>query len=119
MFPELSENREQSNAAVLSDIAWQTTRYISFIFKFVFPVNMVILAVNCNWARVFCVPDWFLTNFLVSGDCCVALPRGAIFLSAVCYCGISRSYSLTIYNCSKTWQRVSVTILTVSIFVIC
>ena len=52
MFPELSENREQSDAAVLSYIAWQSTRYISYIFKFVFPVNMVILAVNCNWASV-------------------------------------------------------------------
>ena len=27
--------------------------------------------------------------FMVSRDCCVALPRGAIGLSAVCECGIS------------------------------
>ena len=27
--------------------------------------------------------------FLVSSDCCVALPRGAMGLSAVCDCGIS------------------------------
>ena len=27
--------------------------------------------------------------FLVSGDCCVALPRGAMGLSAVCDCDIS------------------------------
>ena len=27
--------------------------------------------------------------FLVSRDCCVALPRGAMGLSAVCECGIS------------------------------
>ena len=27
--------------------------------------------------------------FLVSRDCCVALPRGAMGLSAVCDCGIS------------------------------
>ena len=32
----------------------------------------------------------------VSGDCCVSLPRGAMGLSAVCDCGISWSYSLTI-----------------------
>ena len=31
---------------------------------------------------------------LVSHDCCVTLPRGAIDLSAVCDCGISWSYSL-------------------------
>ena len=32
----------------------------------------------------------------MSRDCCVALPRGAMGLSAVCDCGISRSYSVTI-----------------------
>ena len=30
---------------------------------------------------------WFV--LLVSRDCCVALPRGAMGLSAVCDCGIS------------------------------
>ena len=30
---------------------------------------------------------WFV--LLVSRDCCVALPRGAMSLSAVCKCGIS------------------------------
>ena len=30
---------------------------------------------------------WFV--FLVSCDCCVAIPRSAIGLSAVCDCGIS------------------------------
>ena len=30
-------------------------------------------------------------------NCCVALPRGAMDLSAVCDCGISWSYSLTIF----------------------
>ena len=40
---------------------------------------------------------WFaLFVFLVSCDCCVALPRDATSLSAVCDCGISWSYSLTI-----------------------
>ena len=33
----------------------------------------------------------------MSPDCCVALPRGAMGLSAVCDCGISWSYSLTIF----------------------
>ena len=35
--------------------------------------------------------------FLVSSDCCVALSHDATGLSAVCDCGISSSYSLTIF----------------------
>ena len=35
-----------------------------------------------------------LVWILVSRDCCVAMPRGTVGLSAVCDCGISRSYSL-------------------------
>ena len=35
-----------------------------------------------------------LLVFLLSCDCCVALPHDAMGLSAVCDCGISRSYSL-------------------------
>ena len=35
--------------------------------------------------------------FLVSHDCFVALPYGAMGLSAVCECGISLSYSLFLY----------------------
>ena len=35
--------------------------------------------------------------FLVSRDCCVALPRGAMDQSAVCDCGISWSQSLIIF----------------------
>ena len=34
----------------------------------------------------------------MSRDCCVALPRGAMGLSAVCVCGISLSYSLPIFD---------------------
>ena len=33
----------------------------------------------------------------MSRDGCVALPHGAMVLSAVCNCGISCSYSLTIF----------------------
>ena len=36
--------------------------------------------------------------FMISRDCCVALPRGAMGLSAVCDCGISLSYSLTLFE---------------------
>ena len=35
--------------------------------------------------------------FLVSCDCCVALPYDGTGLSAVCDCGISSSHSLTIF----------------------
>ena len=34
----------------------------------------------------------------MSRDGCVALPRGAMGLSAVCDCGISLSYSLIIFD---------------------
>ena len=39
----------------------------------------------------------------MSRDCCVALSRGAMNLSAVCECGISRSDSITFLqiNCSQ------------------
>ena len=34
--------------------------------------------------------SWLLCLvFLVSGDCCVTFPRGAMCLSAVCDCGVS------------------------------
>ena len=36
--------------------------------------------------------------FLLSRDCCVALPCGTMGLSAVCECGISLQYSLTIFD---------------------
>ena len=36
--------------------------------------------------------------FLVSRDRCVALPHDTTGLSAVCVCGISLSYSLTIFH---------------------
>ena len=38
----------------------------------------------------------------MSGDCCVALPRGDMGLSAVCDCGIFGSYSLTIFDLNET-----------------
>ena len=37
---------------------------------------------------------------LVSHDCCVALPHDTMGLSAVCDCGSSWAYSLTIFNFS-------------------
>ena len=36
----------------------------------------------------------------MSRDCCVALPSGATGLSVICDCGISWSYSLTIFDSS-------------------
>ena len=35
--------------------------------------------------------------YLVPRDCCVALPNDATGLSAVCECGVSCSYSLTVF----------------------
>ena len=39
-----------------------------------------------------------LLVFLVSRDCGVAFPHDATGLSAVCYCGISLSFSLMLHN---------------------
>ena len=41
--------------------------------------------------------------FLVSRDCCFALSCGAMGLSAVCDCVISRSYSLTMFGTRLVW----------------
>ena len=41
----------------------------------------------------------------MSGDCCVALPRGAMGLSAFCDCGIS---DLLTYYFSPKFQRNSI-----------
>ena len=41
--------------------------------------------------------------FLVSRDCCVALPHGVTGLSAVCYCGNSQTYSL-FDGCQNVWN---------------
>ena len=56
---------------------------------------MSILVLQSSWwGKESWLIWWFF--FLVSRDRCVALPRGAMGLSAVCDCGISWSYSLTI-----------------------
>ena len=41
-------------------------------------------------------------------DCSVALPHGAMGLSAVCECGISRSYSLTIFTVKNSAHSVGI-----------
>ena len=67
----------------------------------------------CNCSRFCCtlLPFWFCNYLdgeegagcfawfvlLLSCYCCVALPRGAMGLSAVCDCGISLLSSLTIF----------------------
>ena len=57
---------------------------------------VVLLCVRSSFAIILLVKGgWMLCFvFLVSRGCCVALPCGAIGLSAVCDCGISWSYSL-------------------------
>ena len=40
----------------------------------------------------------------MSRDRCVALPRSAVVLSAVCDCGISVSYSIYLMRKIRRWQ---------------
>ena len=61
------------------------------------------------WTCQFWRESWLLCLkfvFLVSRDGWVALPRGDMGLSAVCDCGISWSYSLTIFgvNSIRSWR---------------
>ena len=46
-------------------------------------ISILVLQSSSDGASCFA---WFV--FLVSRDCCVAFPRGAMGLSAVCDCGI-------------------------------
>ena len=61
-----------------------------------------ILVLQSSWSGR---ESWLLCYFvlMVSRDCCVALPHGAMSLSAVCDCGISWSYLLTI---SQLYTRI-------------
>ena len=79
-------------------------RQCSVVVDFLFIVTPIVRVCNCSIfvARYLC-PFWFCNHldkeeraacfawfvFLVSCDGCVALPRGAMGLSAVCDCGIS------------------------------
>ena len=51
---------------------------------------------------------------MVSLDCCVALPCGVMGLSAVCDCGISRLYALTISEYMHTKNKQFCTFLVYS-----
>ena len=58
-----------------------------------------LLCVHSNFAIISMGSGWFaLFVFLVSHDCCVALPHIAAGFSAVCDCGISGTYSLMLHN---------------------
>ena len=63
---------------------WDSVTVLCFVLRYI-SFNLV-----CNHLdgeeRAGCF-TWFV--FLVSRDCCVALPRGATILSAICDCGIS------------------------------
>ena len=81
-----------------------------FVFNSLLIVAPLLGFCNCSTfcCALLCIQYWFCSHidgeerascfalfvFLVSCDCCVALPGGAMGLSAVCDCGISRSYSL-------------------------
>ena len=77
--------------------------YCDFVtFPFGILGQMLYLIVSIPYP---CCLSYFV--FLVSPDCCVVIPRGAMGLSAVCDCGFTLSYSFTIfiasqYNCMKT-----------------
>ena len=47
----------------------------------------------------------------MSRVCCVALPCGAIRLSAVCDCGISYSVTISEYKCAKNKAKEFCTVL--------
>ena len=82
----------------------ETTRVSGFSiivgFCNCYMICYVLLFVHSSYAIIFMGKreQVALLSFvlLLSGDCCVALPRGAMGLSAVCDCGISSSYLLTI-----------------------
>ena len=73
---------------------------VLFMYVFLYKLCSVYW-LQCMWVFLFSFfgeerAGYFaLFEFLVSCDCCVALPLGATGLSAVCDCGISLSYLLT------------------------
>ena len=63
-------------------------------------------------ALLFCTLTYFACFVLLeSSDCCVALPRCSMGLSAVCDCGISLSYSLTILAATPENKKVQFIVL--------
>ena len=79
---------------------WESVIVVCFVVRYF----MSILVLQSSWweERADCFA-WFV--FLVSRDGWAALPRGATGLSAVCDCGISWSYSLTIFVLSAQESR--------------
>ena len=68
---------------------WDSVIVLCFVVGYF--VSILVLQ-SSQWGR----ESWLLcfVCYLVSRDCCVALPRNARGLSAVCDCGISWSHSL-------------------------
>ena len=56
-----------------------------------------LLYVQSSFAIILMGKRELVALLSLSSWCCVALPHGAMGLSAVCDCGISCSYSLTIF----------------------
>ena len=71
---------------------WESVIVLCFVVRYFMPI---LVLQSSWWGR----ESWLLclVHFLVSHDGWVALPHGAMGLSAVCDCGISWSYSLTIF----------------------
>ena len=62
---------------------------------------------------------FFCFVFLVSRDCCVALPHHTPGLSAVCDCGISGSFSLSIFAVHMNNLFPSISVLFFFFFFFC
>ena len=86
-------NRRQKTKLLLADKELNTEQLVdttlwlkSWLKSISFASNFFHLAKEIEKERAGC---FALFVFLMSRDCCVALPHGAIGFSAVCDCGIS------------------------------
>ena len=65
---------------------WESVIVLCFGVRF---LRSLLVLQSSGWERERELVALLSFVFLVSRDCCVALPRGAMGLSAVCNCGIS------------------------------
>ena len=74
---------------------WDFVIVLCFVVRY---FMSILILQSSRWGRERAGCFGFFFVFLVSCDCCVSLPHDATDLSAVCDCGISWSYSLTIFE---------------------
>ena len=63
---------------------WKSVIVLCFVVRYFVPSSFAIILMGKRE-----LVTWLSLSFLVSRDCCVALRRGAMGLSAVCDCSIS------------------------------